>query len=182
MVRRILSATGAGRHSRVLSLGCGIGDTEILLAPHVGEIVGLDPSPAAIRQAREDAARAGVGNVRFEQGALEAGAFSAAAFDLVMAVFLLHHLSGPKLVELLERARGVLAQGGLFYSIDPSRHRLSGAVGKVLFAKLMRRYRTPGERELDRRELEASFNGTGFRCSIGFYDFISSPLAGLLPG
>src|SRR5580658_11388692 len=41
MVGRILKLTGAGKTSRVLSLGCGIGDTELLLAPHIGEVVGL---------------------------------------------------------------------------------------------------------------------------------------------
>ena len=49
MVSRILDLTGAGKASRVLSLGCGIGDTELLLAPHVSEVVGLDLSPAAVR-------------------------------------------------------------------------------------------------------------------------------------
>src|SRR5580692_11965921 len=47
LVARILHLTGAGKDSRVLSLGCGIGDTELLLAPYVKEIVGVDLSPAA---------------------------------------------------------------------------------------------------------------------------------------
>src|SRR5215475_4204296 len=68
MVKRILTLTGAGRNSRVLSLGCGIGDTELLLAPHVRELVGVDLSPSAVRQARQDAARGGIANARFEQG------------------------------------------------------------------------------------------------------------------
>ena len=55
MVARILYLTGVGKDSRVLSLGCGIGDTELLLAPYVAEVVGVDLSPAAIRQARADA-------------------------------------------------------------------------------------------------------------------------------
>ena len=64
MVRRIIAKTGITAASRVLSMGCGIGDTEILFAPHVREIVGIDLSPAAVRQANEDAVRAGVSNVR----------------------------------------------------------------------------------------------------------------------
>src|ERR1700742_574559 len=55
MVERILKLTGAGRQSRVLSLGCGIGDTELLLAPHVAELVGVDLAPSAVRQAQADA-------------------------------------------------------------------------------------------------------------------------------
>ena len=70
MVGRILQQTGVGQASRVLSLGCGIGDTELLLAPRVGEVVGIDLSPAAVRQAREDAKRLGVSNARFFEGAL----------------------------------------------------------------------------------------------------------------
>src|ERR1700688_4852975 len=92
MVRRILRATGAGRESRVLSLGCGIGDTELLLAPHVAEIVGVDLSPAAVRQAREDAAKLGIGNARFEEGTTAQG-----RYDVVIAIFFLHHLPDDEL-------------------------------------------------------------------------------------
>ncbi len=76
MAGRILAATGAGRNSRVLSLGCGIGDTELLLAPHLGEIVGVDLTPAAIRQARADALRLGIRNAHFETGDAFAGPFA----------------------------------------------------------------------------------------------------------
>src|ERR1044072_3416729 len=68
MVRRILKATGAGPQSQVLSLGCGIGDTELILAPSVGSVTGVDLSPSAVRQAKADAERLGIGNARFEQG------------------------------------------------------------------------------------------------------------------
>src|SRR5262249_34590174 len=84
MVGRILRVTGAGKASRVLSLGCGIGDTELLLAPNVQEVVGVDVSPAAVRQARSDAARLGIANARFEEGSSAGG-----TFDVVMAIFFL---------------------------------------------------------------------------------------------
>src|ERR1700693_4579934 len=87
MAQRILRMTGAGENSRVLSLGCGIGDTELLLAPHVREIVGADLSPAAIRQARADVQRLGVGNARFEVGSGAPG-----RYHVVIAIFFLHHL------------------------------------------------------------------------------------------
>src|SRR5579863_8055069 len=91
-VERILSLTGAGKNSRVLSLGCGIGDTELLLAPQVAEVVGVDLSPAAIRQARADAEKLGIGNARFQEGNIEEGSDTDGQFDVVMAVFFLHHL------------------------------------------------------------------------------------------
>src|SRR5687768_9843698 len=135
MVDRILHLTGAGRATRVLSLGCGIGDTELLLAPHVAEIAGVDLSPAAIRQAREDAARQGIGNACFEQGTAAAG-----RYEVVIAIFFLHHLPDGELAELPRKLKEILTPGGVFYSLDPSAHRLSGKAGRLLIPGLMKRY------------------------------------------
>src|SRR5262249_15226124 len=121
MVTRILRVTGAGPGSRVLSLGCGIGDTELLLAPHVSGLVGVDLSPAAVNQARADRDRLGIRNARFEEGTNAAGEFEA-----IIAIFFLHHLSDSDLAALPARVGGQLAPGGVFYSLDPSRRRLSG--------------------------------------------------------
>ncbi len=180
MVRRILALTGAGPSSRVLSLGCGIGDTELLLAPEVGELVGLDLSPSAIRQAREDAARAGVRNARFIEGTLEC--LRETGFDVVFGIFFLHHLPEPALAELPARVAALLAPGGVFYSLDPSRRRLSGMVGRLLIPGLMRKYQSPDERELVPEETERLFTQARFACRADYYDFGSSPLAGLFPG
>ena len=177
MVRRMLRLTGAGVDARVLSLGCGIGDTELLLAPHVREVVGIDLSPAAIRQAREDAGRAGIRNVEFVEGTeLPAG-----PFDMAIGIFFLHHLPDQTLAEMPRRIFDLLRPGGYFYALDPSRQRLSGAVGALLIPSLMKKYQSPGERELDGSELTRLFESAGFLCRGGFYDFVSSPLAGLFP-
>jgi SAM-dependent methyltransferase len=177
MVGRILRMTGAGARARVLSLGCGIGDTELLLAPHVAEVVGVDLSPAAVQQARADAARLGIANARFEEGTTFEG-----AYDLVMAVFFLHHLPDQALAELPGRVKGLLAPGGIFYSLDPSSRRLSGVLGRLLVPGLMKRYQTPDERELEPEPTAELFRGAGFDTRVTMYDFGSSPLAGLLPG
>lgn len=177
MVERILRLTGAGPRSRVLSLGCGIGDTELLLAPRVGEVVGVDLSPAAVRQARADAARLGIANARFDQGAAAEG-----RYDAVIAIFFLHHLPDAGLAALPARLRQHLAPSGVFYSLDPSARRLSGAIGRLLIPGLMKRYQTPDERELDPESTGDLFRRAGFQTSVSTYDFGSSPLAGLLPG
>ncbi len=175
MVRRILRVSGAGKEARVLSLGCGIGDTELLLAPHVGEVVGVDLSAAAVKQAREDAARLGIANATFIEGGIaEAGR---QPYDLIIAIFFLHHLPDADLAALPARIRAALRPGGTFYSLDPSRYRLSGAVGRLLIPKLMARYQSPDERELDPRATAGLFSGR-----LRYYDFLSSPLAGLVPG
>ena len=74
------------------------------------------------------------------------------------------------------------APGGSFYSLDPSRRRLSGAVGRRLIPGIMKRYQTPDERELDPEATAEIFRRAGFDARITIYDFGSSPLAGLLPG
>ncbi len=177
MVGRILRLTGATKDSRVLSLGCGIGDTELLLAPHVREVVGLDLSPAAIRQARSDAARLGIGNARFEQGSVAEG-----RFDVVIAIFFLHHLPDDELAALPAQVRTLLNSPGAFYSLDPSRARLSGRVGRLLIPGMMKRYQTPDERELESDVVAELFRVAEFRTDVEIYDFASSPLAGLFPG
>ncbi len=143
MVQRILTVTGAGKTSRVLSLGCGIGDTELLLAPHVGHVTGIDLSPAAIRQARADAAVLDICNANFERVTRVEG-----QFDVVIAIFFLHHLPDAELMALPHRLLRQLTPGGVFYSLDPSRQRLSGTIGRLLIPKLMKRYQTDDEREL----------------------------------
>ncbi|HEX3746597.1 MAG TPA: methyltransferase [Bryobacteraceae bacterium] len=176
-VARILHLTGAGKQSRVLSLGCGIGDTELLLAPYVAEVVGVDLSPAAIRQARADAERLSIRNVRFEQGSDVDG-----RFDVVIAIFFLHHLADADLAALPGQVADRLAPGGIFYSLDPSRRRLSGALGRLLVPWMMKRFQTPDERELEPEATCRSFAAAGFEARVEMYDFGSTPLAGLFPG
>jgi len=182
LAARILEATGAGRESRVLSLGCGIGDTEILLAPQVGELVGVDLSPAAIRQARFDAAAAGLTNVRFLEGGLDRLDFPPARFDAIVAVFFMHHLDDEDLGLLSARVRELLKPSGAYYGLDPSRYRLSGAVGRLLIPRVMEKHQSPDERQLFPSETAKLFREAGLRTTVRMYDFGSTPCAGLLPG
>ena len=181
LVRRILEVTGAGKTSRIVSLGCGIGDTELLLAKHVGFVAGFDLSPAAIRQARADAARLGITNVEFCEGDAHGIAFGEASFDTAIGIFFLHHVPDAETPAVIERIHRWLKPGGVFYGLDPNRYRLSGVLGHWLVPCLMRRYQTPGERELKPRETAARFATAGFQARSRCYDFASTPLAGLLP-
>jgi SAM-dependent methyltransferase len=186
MVKRILAATGTGKKSRVLSLGCGIGDTELLLAPHVGFLTGIDLSPTAIGQAREDAGRAGVANVEFLEAsaadaALAESSLAESNFDTVVGIFFLHHLPDVELRKMAIRIRNWLKPGGAFYGLDPSRYRLSGALGSILVPHLMRRYQTPDEHELKPSEAAQRFSEAGLDAHFRYYDFCSTPLAGLFP-
>jgi SAM-dependent methyltransferase len=178
MVRRIIKVTGADKNSRVLSVGCGIGDTELLLAPHVGELTGLDLSPSAIRQAKLDSAS--VPNLNFLEGTLESAQIGPRSFDVVIAIFFLHHL--PDTVPALaKQIATILKPGGVFYSLDPSRYRLSGAIGELLVPKLMARYQSPNERQLAPGATAELFAAAGLDARFEYYDFFSTPLAGLFP-
>jgi SAM-dependent methyltransferase len=180
--RAFLRATQAGRRHRILSLGCGEGAIERRLAPHVGEIVGLDISAVAIAQARERAAAAGHRNLSF---AVSDGAGvqleSLGHFDLVAAFAFLHHLDDAGIAEALRAARNALRPGGAFYSCDPSSLRLVG-----LFAGLVRstyeRYHSPDERELDPARLAGLAVDAGFSApEMGYVDYFLGPLAWLAP-
>ena len=182
LAARILARTRAGPTSHLLSLGCGIGDTELLVAPHVGKLIGIDFSAAAIRQARADAAHAGLRNVEFLAGDLSSLELPAHSFDIVIAVFFLHHLPPAELEATVRRLPLLLKPGGIFHSLDPSRYRLTGALGRILVPNLMRKYRSPGERELAPAATGELFRRAGFAVEVRFYDFLSTPCAGLFPG
>ncbi|HEY7337145.1 MAG TPA: methyltransferase domain-containing protein [Bryobacteraceae bacterium] len=181
LVRRIVAATGAGPASRILSLGCGIGDTELLLAPLVGALTGFDLSPAAIRQACADASRLGIANAEFREGDMHQVEFARESFDAAIGIFFLHHVPDSELDPAIERIHRWLKPGGVFYGLDPNRYRLSGALGALLVPRLMRHYQTPGERELKPSETVARFRAAGFYARSRCYDFTSTPLAGLAP-
>ena len=178
LVDRIVRAAELNGNSQVLSLGCGIGDTELILARQVGGVLGIDISAAGVRQAQSDAARAGISNAAFRQAAMED---ISGSYDAVIAIFFLHHLSGDELSSLPRRVLELLKPGGVFYSLDPSSRRLSGAVGRVLVPWLMRKYQTADERELEPEAIARSFELSGFAVQPDVYDFGSTSLAGLFP-
>lgn len=177
----LLARTGANASWRMLSLGCGIGDTERLLAPHVAEIVGVDLSPKAVAQARADAAAAHIRNMSFCAGDWRQAVPRLGKFDLVLGIFFFHHLSDSELAAIPGELASVLRPGGQVYGLEPSADRLAGAVGKILFPRLMKRYQTEDERQLRPDATVALFQGAGYSARFHWFDFGSTPLAGLLP-
>ena len=171
------------RTHRLLSLGCGDGVIECLLAPHAGQIVGVDISGVAIDRARAWAQAEGHRNLSFvvaDEG--HAGIDRLGKFDIVAAFAFLHHLDDAAIRETALAARRAMPKGGLFYSADPSRRRIVG-----LFTGLVRktydRYHSPDERELDPEAVAALIRAAGFdQPVIGYTDYFLGPLAWLAPG
>jgi len=181
LARRIRAQTTLTSQWRVLSLGCGLGDTEILLAPHVGEIVGVDLSPKAVAQARADSHRAGIGNLRFLAGDWRQTIRILGTFDLVLGIFFFHHLSDGELAAVPGQLAAVLRPAGLVYALEPSARRLAGAIGKILVPHLMKRYQTEDERQLVPARTAALFREAGYAATTAWFDFASTPWAGLFP-
>jgi SAM-dependent methyltransferase len=174
--RQFLRASGAGRAHRVLSLGCGDGSIERLLAPHVGSVVGVDISPVAIAQAR--AKSAAFANLSFQSGER----WPDGPFDAVAAFAFLHHLDDAAIRATLSAARGALRPGGAFYCSDPSSRR-AVALFRGLVRVTYERYHSPDERELDPSSLRKIFEEQGFsRLRVSYTDFFLGPLAWLAPG
>jgi ubiquinone/menaquinone biosynthesis C-methylase UbiE len=181
LVGRIVHQTGARSDSKVLSIGCGIGDTELLLARHVGHVTGIDLSPTAIREASQAAKTRGVTNARFLEGNWPTLPLGTETFDIVLAIFFLHHLPDPLLDAFPQRLFPLLKEGGRFYALEPSARRLSGFLGKILVPGLMKKYQTEDERQLMPRRTAAPFFQEGFTAQTHWFDFCSTPLAGLFP-
>jgi SAM-dependent methyltransferase len=181
--REFIRCTGIGQRHRLLSLGCGDGSIERRLAPHVGEVVGIDISSVAIQQALARAKAGGLRNLSFVVSDGDSWRFEhLGQFDAVAAFAFLHHLEDDAIRATLLAARRALRPQGLFYSSDPSRRRLIS-----LFAGLVRktydRYHSPDERELEPEGIAALAAQAGFsRPAIGYTDYFLGPLAWLAPG
>lgn len=75
-------------------LGCGFGRIARRLAPHVGRLHCIDPSPAALEAAR--AATAGLANVAFHRASADSLPLAAASQDFGYSLGVLHHLPDPE--------------------------------------------------------------------------------------
>jgi ubiquinone/menaquinone biosynthesis C-methylase UbiE len=90
---------------RWLDAACGPGVVSRALAPMVGEVVGVDVTPAMLEVARREASAAGIGNVRFAAGDLTDLDLPDAAFDGALCRF------ARALAERPEQARRFAVEG-----------------------------------------------------------------------
>jgi SAM-dependent methyltransferase len=109
-VRRLLGPFDGSES--VVDVGSGTGALAFALAPHVGEVVGVDTDEAYLEAARGRAPA----NARFVEGDATALPFGYASFDIAATQRLLHHVRRPELV-VSELAR-VTRPGGRVFIVD----------------------------------------------------------------
>lgn len=94
-----LGALGPQPGERILDVGCGCGTTSLELARRVGEkgeVLGLDISAPMLAHARARAARAGVGEVRFQEADAQTAALPEAHFDAAFSRFGVMFFEAPQ--------------------------------------------------------------------------------------
>jgi SAM-dependent methyltransferase len=118
-VRRLLGPFSGSEVA--LDSGCGTGGLAFALAPHVGEVVGVDVRADYLEAATERAPE----NVRFVEGDAMALPFEYGMFDIAACIRVLHHVRRPELAvsELarVTRPGGRLLVADQLGSVDPLR-------------------------------------------------------------
>jgi SAM-dependent methyltransferase len=146
----------------VVSVGCGDGAFELMLASRAESVLGVDLSPEAIETARRAQAASGLSNVEFRCVSL-ADLVLTERFDTFVCLAFLHHLPAVALAEFFRTASACLEPDGLFYSQDPNVHGLLRLIGRRVMGRRYDAYHSADERELDPGEVSAALAAAGFR-------------------
>ena len=99
-----------------LDIATGTGEFARALSPHVATVVGLDATDAMLEQGRKFVAEAGLENIEFQNGIVQALPFEDESFDIVSSRYAFHHFADPKPV-ISEMAR-VCRTGGHIIIVD----------------------------------------------------------------
>src|SRR5262249_38992297 len=141
--------------ARGVEVGCGTGQMCRFLASADRVVVGADFQRASLRLAHDAAARLGVTGASFVETDLHAAGLAAGAFDVVLALGVLHHTPDPRAafaaVARLARPGGAIVVT-LYHALARLPHRLRRGLrrltGRVLFDPVLRdRAAEPARRE-----------------------------------
>lgn len=160
-VRSLRKAVGAGSLGKVLSLGCGDGQFECMLAPFATRVVGLDISPQGIEIARRRAATTRAANAEFRCMSFSDLRWDE-HFDLIVCLAFLHHVPEQELPALLQRCFRHLKPGGFFYSQDPNRKGVLRKICRRLHGEMYAKFHSADERELEPETLRDDLLQAGF--------------------
>ncbi len=105
----------------VLDAGTGTGYLAGMMAPLVGNVIGVDCAPGMLTRAGEKMAQAGYQHVSFREGMAEQLPLATDSVDVAMCHMLLHHVVSPRTA--LEELRRVVRPGGYVLIVDAHTHR-----------------------------------------------------------
>jgi RNA polymerase sigma factor (sigma-70 family) len=105
----------------VLDVGTGTGYLAGMIAPFVGEVIGVDCAPAMLKRAGEKMAQAGYQHVTFREGVAKQLPLATGSVDVVMCHMLLHHVVSPRTI--LAEFRRVVRPDGYVVIIDAHAHK-----------------------------------------------------------
>lgn len=124
--------------TRLLELGCGPSTLTLSVAHRIRELVGLDISEEALRQARENQRRLGVTNATFVNADCRAVPFRD-AFDVVWSAGLIEHFFERDVDVVREHLKATKPGGRAIMSV-PYRYSLHGFHYLLTRPKLLRRF------------------------------------------
>jgi len=113
LLRELIAQRLGSQKPAALDVGCGVGSFHPLLRRMVGRLSGIDVSSASIAQARADNR-----NVDYRAFDGKTFPFDDAAFDLVTAVCVLHHVAPAEWAHFMSEMRRVVRPGGLVCVIE----------------------------------------------------------------
>lgn len=171
-IKHFETIVGTWDGKSVLDLGCGGGFMSEALARKGARVIGVDPSEAAIRAAKDHAQREGL-KIEYLVGCGESIPLAERTVDCVVCVDVLEHVED--LERVLDEIRRVLKAGGLFLFDTINRTRLASLVivhmGETVLGLLPRGTHDPAK-FIRPNELQSSLNQRGFHLG---------PLVGLGP-
>jgi SAM-dependent methyltransferase len=131
---RSLDAAIAG-DARVLEVGCGTGQMSLYLASADRVVVGTDFQRASLALGRSAAARLGVEGLQLVETNLLAPGLRDGAFDVVLALGVLHHTADPRAA--FRAIARLVRPGGhiiitLYHTLARLPHRLRRGLGRLL--------------------------------------------------
>ena len=159
-LRVLLEVAGERGPGRVLSVGCGDGAFELLLAKHAKSVLAVDLSPEAISVAQRAQREAGAANVEFRCASFRDLALSE-RFDTIVCLAFLHHVSEPEMLAFVSACHDRLELGGLFFAQDPNVNGVLRKLGRRVMGEKYDAYHSPDERELDPEETAELFADAG---------------------
>ncbi len=174
-LRSLLRQSGKTRLGRVLSLGCGDGQFELMLAAHAQHVTAQDISPEAIELAKRKATSAKIENVEFRCQSFSDLNWDE-TYDAIICLAFLHHVPQTELPTLLRQVYDHLVPGGFFYAQDPNIHGVLRKIGRVILRDGYDQYHTQDERELNPKEIVSQIQETGFKkVRVGYIDLTLIP-------